>query len=130
MTNQEAARLGEEIKRIAAEWRAGTGQQWPMLMKVELHEAIDRLVALASAGAGEWRPIESAPKDGTVIGVWSGREPALIRIVRWGRHLDGLCQPFGWITVSRSITISNLPTHWMPIAAAPLEAAQAKEKKE
>jgi hypothetical protein len=68
----------------------------------------------------EWQPMETAPKDGTVIGVWSAREPGIVRRAAWGRF--GKSQHYGWITATKGCYLSNVPTHWMPLPAPP-EAA-------
>ena len=33
------------------------------------------------------QPIESAPKDGREIGVWSAKRPGVVQLVRWGHPL-------------------------------------------
>lgn len=70
----------------------------------------------------DFQPIDTAPKDGTVIGAWSANDPAVIRIVRWGRHLNGPRQPEGWVTITRSIMISNVPTHYIELGQLPGDA--------
>lgn len=78
-----------------------------------------------------WKPIETAPKDGTEILVW--REDAGILLARW-------IAPFDFLTEKESENIPNadepdwfcadfvsgdrlsnsgLPTYWMPLPAAP-----------
>jgi hypothetical protein len=47
-----------------------------------------------------WRPIESAPKDGTRVLLWDGRR----QHVDWWNH--------GWWNTSR-------PTHWQPLPPPP-----------
>lgn len=69
--------------------------------------------------AADFRPIESAPRDGTVIGAWSAHDPAVVRLVRWGRHLNGPRQPEGWVTITRSVMITNVPTHWIALGPLP-----------
>lgn len=69
--------------------------------------------------AADFQPIATAPKDGTVIGAWSAGEPAIIRIVRWGRHLNGPRQPEGWVTITRAAMITHIPTHWISLGTIP-----------
>ena len=73
-----------------------------------------------------WQPIETAPKDGTLIDVWDGR----IRVadVRWCQESlwsaqdrrslkTGFCvndPEYGWCLLEN-------PTHWMPLPAPPEE---------
>lgn len=85
-------------------------------------ELLKRLRALPEAEG--WRPIESAPRDGTCICAWSEKEPSIVRLVRWGRHLGG--PHWRWVTTTKSTAITNLPSHWMPLPAFPA-AAPAQE---
>lgn len=78
-----------------------------------------------------WRPIESAPKDGTRVDLWVNgrREPG----ARFGKpdHECGEAGPYcdsdwhsqklGWIDDVFGDPIEN-PTHWMPLPAAPGDA--------
>ena len=66
----------------------------------------------------QWRPIETAPKDGTVIDLWDGKYMHRVTNVRWGhqRWQDG--KPVGekeW----GLITHDGKPTHWMPLPKRP-----------
>jgi len=68
----------------------------------------------------QWRPIETAPKDGTVIDLWDGKYMHRVTNVRWGhqRWQDG--KPVGekeW----GLITHDGKPTHWMPLPQSPIE---------
>jgi hypothetical protein len=89
------------------------------------HEFVSLADLLAKTRAPEWRPIESAPKDGTAILIYG---PELLR------EIDGHCAVARWqATGSNSIawwTISEgkcgpfdlrgpSPTHWMPLPAPP-----------
>ena len=56
--------------------------------------------------APQWQPIESAPRDGTIIDVW---------VPGHGRECD-VWYDDGW-------SFPVIPTHWMPIPAPPKEAA-------
>jgi hypothetical protein len=68
----------------------------------------------------QWRPIETAPKDGTVIDLWDGKYMHRVTNVRWGhqRWQDG--KPVGekeW----GLITHDGKPTHWMRLPEPPGE---------
>lgn len=101
--------------------------------QVQAAVAADRA---SRAAAGGWQPIETAPKDGTVVLL--------------GRHMDGFgfirgygryeSRPgvlasgtgafvSGWISSGFDRVMSNLglahPTHWMPLPAAPDAALRA-----
>jgi hypothetical protein len=71
----------------------------------------------------EWQPIETAPKDGTLIDLW-GRN--LLRVdrrgerivnVRWGACTDWLGREHeDWLTGRGE---DYRPTHWMPLPDPP-----------
>jgi len=80
-----------------------------------------RLFALAATASGEqWRPIETAPKDGTrILGTVVGLENSTL-VYFWNRLVEewrvlfsnGLCTP---------------PTHFMPLPPAPATAEQGEK---
>lgn len=70
-------------------------------------ESLRERVALEAAQA--WRPIKSAPKDGTRI-ILGSFPVAYVRSSAW--RGDGW---WGWIDSSDY----NQPTHWMPLPAPP-----------
>ena len=59
----------------------------PMLRRAaaELRRLHAENEALRKANA--LQPIESAPKDGREIGVWSAKRPGVVQLVRWGHPL-------------------------------------------
>lgn len=69
----------------------------------------------------KWKPIKTAPKDGTTIIGWTKDwgEPMLIQwvcIQQWNDPKD----VFGWAEESDWST-SVTPTHWMPLPKPPAE---------
>lgn len=69
--------------------------------------------ALAAVDAAGWRPIETAPKDGTHVLAWFPEpEEYEVMIVRY--WADGEL----WMTVG-PVEDDVYPTHWMPLPAAP-----------
>jgi hypothetical protein len=87
-----------------------------------------------AAAASEWRPIESAPKDGVIqlwvppFGIWVDgpwRGAWSYAAQQWVLH-----SPFT-AADGRSICVTDIPhpTHWMPLPTAPSIAAQ-KEREE
>lgn len=63
----------------------------------------------------EWRPIETAPKDGTAILVWRAHEPGR-ELRRMGIDMwVGGC----WWNSRRDMQ----PTHWQPLPAPPKDTA-------
>jgi len=81
----------------------------------EAADTIERLVA-----EREWRPIETAPKDGNILGYsW-----------KWGVseimcHADGT---FSLATFNGSIKYAH-PTHWMPLPAPPQSPDARQEER-
>ena len=79
----------------------------------------------------DWQPIETAPRDGTVIDLWVGG--ARFADCRWGKP-DHCCgeagqycdsewhgQPEGWVVTdwNEVLCVDDDPTHWMPLPAPP-----------
>lgn len=105
------------------------------------------LLSRARALLGDgWRPIETAPKDGTPIDVWLGAVefPRREIDVRWREPTDaefevngsdhpepgdgtfgpgpGWFSDGGW-TGANALIGRDLPTHWRPLPAPPSETA-------
>lgn len=78
-------------------------------------------------GLLEWRPIETAPKDGTVILVWTTTriDPHDVEfIARRGMEHADLAQISHWDDEDPSDQFWSLdtmgkPTHWMPLPRGP-----------
>jgi hypothetical protein len=72
--------------------------------------------ALSSAPQG-WRPIETAPKDGTLVWGADARIPYPIYYsIRWQHHGS---HGAGWYTSWDATYVSGAATHWQPLPAAP-----------
>lgn len=65
----------------------------------------------------EWKPIESAPKDGTLIMGWEAKHPDISRFVRWGQ-IGFSPSVMAWVTPSKC-AVSYPPTHWMELPEPP-----------
>lgn len=65
----------------------------------------------------EWQPIESAPKDGTVVDLW----------VDGGREADCRWRGGAWVTVEDGCvwSVASDPTHWMPLPQPPRLSSDA-----
>lgn len=79
--------------------------------------------AEAERDAARWQPIETAPKDGTLVDLWAGE-----RIADCAWNVPSNC----W--AERSVSsfsgrpywaVVNNPTHWMPLPAAPTNPEDA-----
>lgn len=74
----------------------------------------------------EWQPIETAPRDGSEILIWSHAFSGTVVIVRWDddRHAN---KPIPrWVTrdpvFGRRAFVDRQPTRWMPLPAAPVQS--------
>lgn len=62
----------------------------------------------------EWQPIETAPKDGTVILANAGKR---VVMCQWEKWPDGRA---GWYAFPHNAILKKeLLTHWMPLPAPP-----------
>jgi hypothetical protein len=69
----------------------------------------------------EWQPIETAPKDGRLVDVWTVR--GRVADVHWGVDTEGN-QAVGWLKpynpdINSQLMREGAPTHWMPLPASP-----------
>jgi len=81
----------------------------------------------------EWRPISTAPKDGTTIMVFKFTPPAwsVIGLAFW----FGQGAISGWMSYGlpvldgepQTLGLAH-PTHWMPLPAPPVSPAQGEPK--
>jgi biotin carboxyl carrier protein len=75
-----------------------------------------------------WQPIETAPKDGTVVLVFDGQFVGTALFSAWERDERGLViglepedtnPPDCWEWTGDGSEVGPTPTHWMPLPAAP-----------
>lgn len=87
-----------------------------------LRERLRSIVAQWAAGQSQWRPIETAPKDGTVVLLFKHSMDFKIR--GYGYWEGGDAFVSGWISKGFDETFGNLglgnPSHWMPLPESPL----------
>ncbi|KVE06478.1 hypothetical protein WI91_09155 [Burkholderia vietnamiensis] len=76
-----------------------------------------------SAEVTHWQPIETAPKDGTEVVLLFADEVTLLGKTR--PRVRAAAWLVDWTIPYRR---DNPPTHWMPLPAAPFDAARAGEK--
>jgi hypothetical protein len=99
---------------------------------VQLMEAIERnwnagpdVLHAAILAAIGWQPIETAPKDGTIVDLWG---PKFNRDGIWnGECRYASCRwSNGWQNAYWCpLDKKSQPTHWMPLPAAPQRAGLA-----
>jgi len=76
----------------------------------------------------DWQDISTAPKDGTLIDIWIGRERRTDVCWRmsedqphrewWcARELTAEWHEWGWCNLGQEYSVA--PTHWMPLPRAP-----------
>ena len=68
----------------------------------------------------EWQPIETAPRDGTEVIVFTGGGV----VTAWHSVNTGMWPHDCEFTEDGEACNVGLPTHWMPLPAPPLEASQ------
>ena len=83
-------------------------------VEAEVSAALTQMVADERRYAGSpWRPIDTAPKDGTPVLGWWGTECMIVDwcvvVERWGLTHDG------------EDMFEPEPTHWMPLPEGPKE---------
>lgn len=79
---------------------------------------------MAEGEARRWKAIESAPKDGTAIDVWSDGcrhcdVEWAVEKKAWATYGYDSMEHLGWHVLKPQ------PTHWTPIPAPPKEASDA-----
>lgn len=80
-----------------------------------------RIAAQPQQAVAGWRPIESAPRDGTPILV--GHAQRVIAPVYWLTDQDAGVP--GWYLWPPNVRLQWKPTHWMPLPTPPLASAPA-----
>ena len=115
------------LNKLVAKWRRYAEGNFDDAANARSRCAGELEQALAALPASGWRPIETAPKDGThIVAVVAGFVPA---VARWTNEFrpDGA---FEWMDPEMfaaeshweevlEITDPWEPTHWMPLPAAP-----------
>lgn len=87
---------------------------------LDLATEVDALMARVAQLEAErqWLPIESAPKDGTVIALRRGQS---VHSGRWARGT----YTTGWLSLDSDAVFAfgkiNPPTHWMPLPPPPTQ---------
>jgi hypothetical protein len=120
-TENKCPHCGAELldKRIEAKYFScgSTEWYWPGHARYLFErndDCYERQIAALQAELAkrQWQPIETAPKDGTDILVWDGRERFVVFYYRGASH---------WLMNCGSTCIEINPTHWQPIPEPPKE---------
>ena len=85
--------------------------------QTKIKEMAERIrKAEAERDAARWQPIETAPRDGTLIDLWAGE-----RIANCAWNVPSKCwaERVGAGFGGKHWAVVNNPTHWMPLPAAP-----------
>lgn len=81
------------------------------------------LEELERRAAGEWRPIETAPKDGSSVVIYGDIDASEAipdyAVCSWEPAAIG--QPAGWVLDGHE-SVMFVPTHWMPLPSPPEDA--------
>ena len=139
----ERERLARDLEADAKVWEGlnsggdyGSGDHRSYTVVVSrgrLRNTVERLrhaAALLRAAPAErepdgWRPIETAPKDGTAIIVGAPCAPSAVDVVQWCAD----CWFRGWLAGGHRSDCygpSFEPTHWMPLPDAPVQPEGGK----
>jgi hypothetical protein len=89
-------------------WRDMMGHIWPVIRQALAHHT----PVCRDSEEGGWRPIETAPRDGTAVLLWFPKRYQGNGGLSWGCFIGGDCLD------SRAIR-DNDASHWMPMPAAP-----------
>lgn len=144
-TTERALIVADEIDAQAAIYRSRPFNVTGSSADAEMIEALRRTGLIARSASAElrelaaarakpddrlvWRPIESAPKDGTrILGCWllTDRAP-LFGVVSWGLepdHDSWAGSEEGWL--ENDVCVSGV-THWMLLPEAPTPTATQSE---
>ena len=81
----------------------------------------------------QWKPIETAPKDGTPILLWGGEDSDAYYFLRHEQYLASAPCRAAWVLDCWLITLAEAgfvavtydnPTHWMPLPPPPTERTE------
>lgn len=85
------------------------GRSSPELAAADLAKFLGEMAEALEPWRQTWQPIETAPKDGTLVLVADDDGPEWSMPAQWCRSL--------WVNTARGIVPD--PTHWMPIPSPP-----------
>lgn len=120
-----------ELQRQGALWTDGEPPETLMMStgaSADLAKALEAILSLFPPVVG-WREIDTAPRDGTRIVGWGflndrndngplRSSAPVAHIMQWRPWRD--TDAGDWVSTCISSSISQHPTHWMPLPAAPL----------
>jgi hypothetical protein len=69
--------------------------------------------------AQQWQPIETAPKDGSVVWTWTDRQSDRLRALIWARPNLRPQLAKQWVSPVAKCAPTYYPTHWMPLPDPP-----------
>lgn len=99
-----------------------------LIIIADMMEMMERLtyhlrdVAAQLPDDAQWKPIETAPKDGTIIDLWDDMYKCRVTGARWAHHRCENGKPIGeksWGRNSIDGPFVGIPTHWMPLPKPP-----------
>lgn len=120
---------GLEAREAALEEAAELCEMWNTTPGRSLAQEIRELKNVSTKAVSAWQPIETAPRDGSIVMYWvtavqyeGDEETGLVNDVdvsapdfgRWTGGEDGYHEPFSGIPGD-----GGSPTHWQPLPAAP-----------
>lgn len=78
----------------------------------------------------EWKPIETAPRDGTRVRLGHDESPQSMKVETFskvtGAYHNGQWElsAFFMVPHGRMVILSNSPTHWMPLPLPPVQSVE------
>ncbi len=78
----------------------------------------------------KWQPIETAPKDGTLVDLWIKAADCEFRAcdANWSEHFE--CWEINGTPLSEYyMNVGYYPTYWMPRPKPPVNSAESAEGK-
>lgn len=83
------------------------------------------MVAGKEISVNGWKPIETAPRDGTLVDLWFANEGETWRVTDCAWHDNAFLDKGAWMTPRDGVIIAPVglpwiqPTHWMPMPSGP-----------
>lgn len=113
---EDLKQVRDALAEYKIDWRTRAGTIDPLDLCIS---TLDRIIADHIPDASKmvvpdvWQPIETAPKDGTVIDIWTTNRG---RIVNVAYTLDDFDGTYYWGCENGGV---YEPTHWMPLPDSP-----------
>ena len=123
LTDEQVEQVRDAPEGLAAIIGGEISRDWADHFGADYNAYTAALALLDAPEAEGWRPIETAPKDGTMVTLF----PDFKGRVSQGRWFKGKRSGGRWATCPYNY-VAN-PTHWMPLPNPPAHGQAEKEDK-